>query len=144
MSCRAAWYIEKQVLHLHFWGDLGPQDYEDYFRLCYNAYDESDAAQVHVLVDASHITNLPNLIDVQRSLPQSSHPRAGWTVTVKDGPINVMARFVTTMVGKALNVHFRHFDTLDEALEFLRHIAPDLAWNQARQDVLKLDSSITG
>ena len=55
-----------------------------------------------------------------------------------------MARFVMTMVSKVLNLHFRHFDTLDEALEFLRHIDPNLDWDQARQSVLKLDSSTTG
>ncbi|HUN07752.1 MAG TPA: hypothetical protein PLQ56_14175 [Aggregatilineales bacterium] len=144
MPCKSTWYIENQVLFVHIWGDTDLDDYISYFQQSYEAYDQSDAPVIHTIVDASGVNKQANLIDVQRALPKTRHPRSGWTVTVKDGPGSVMARFVMTMVSKVLNLHFRHFDTLDEALEFLRHIDPNLDWDQARQSVLKLDSSTTG
>ncbi|HUN07756.1 MAG TPA: hypothetical protein PLQ56_14195 [Aggregatilineales bacterium] len=137
MPYKVDWYIENEVVFVQMWGSLELADYVNYFKDCYTAYDQSDRPMVHTIIDASRTTHNPNLLEIKRSLPKETHPRAGWILSVVDGPKNVLTRFVVNTVSNVTQQRLRHFNKLDEALTFLQSMDASVSWDLAHPEVLQ-------
>ncbi len=137
MSHKVDWFVEKQIVFVKMWGRVTVEEYTTYFRDCYAAYDQSDYPTVHTVIDARCVLHNPNLIEIKRALPKQNHPRVGWVVGVVDGPANVLIRMLLNTVSKVTNQRLRHFNEVEDAFAFLRHMDPNINWSLARPEVLK-------
>jgi hypothetical protein len=137
MPYKVDWYIEKQVVFVQMWGVLTVEEYGNYFRDCFVAYDQSERPTVHTVIDATRTIHNPNLLEIKRALPKENHPRVGWVLSVVDGPKNVLTRFVVNTVSSVTNQRLRHFNNLDEALAFLQTMDATIDWDQAQPEVLQ-------
>ncbi|HUN07751.1 MAG TPA: hypothetical protein PLQ56_14170 [Aggregatilineales bacterium] len=137
MPYKVDWYIDKQVVHVKMWGRVPVEEYAAYFRDCFDAYDQSDYPTVHTIVDARCVLHNPNLLEIKRALPKENHPRVGWVLSVVDSPANTLIRMVVNTVSKLSNQRLRHFNEVDAAVEFLRHMDPEIDWSLARAEVLQ-------
>lgn len=138
MPYKLDWYIEKQVVFVQMWGNVNVEEYANYFRDCFAAYDQSDRPMVHTIVEASRMVHTPNLLEIKRALPKENHPRVGWVLSVVNGPNNVLTRFVVNTVSSATRQRLRHFNTMEDTLAFLHSMDSTIDWDQARPEVLEL------
>jgi hypothetical protein len=61
-----------------------------------------------------------------------SHPKMGWFVIVST---NKVFAFMTDVILQVTKVRNRHFQTLEEAIEFLKEVDSTIDWSQMNQDI---------
>jgi hypothetical protein len=61
-----------------------------------------------------------------------SHPRIGWLFLISS---NKALMFVSDVVFQITKVRNRHFQTLEEAIEFLKEVDSTIDWSQMNQDI---------
>lgn len=136
MPHKSRWYIEKEVLYAQFWAETTILDARTFLEEM-NAYArQGHRPQVHVLVDLSRVTRPLGVAGLAQAVYNfTPDPRLGWAVTVSDR--NSALKMTVRLAYQLLGAQRRSFDTLQEALDFLRLSDPDIDWNKADPHVLE-------
>jgi hypothetical protein len=88
---------------------------------------------IHLLVVESLAINFTKLLPpATREL--MAHPRTGWLLIIST---NKAFTFITDVMLQITKVRHRHFQTLEEAIEFLKEVDSTIDWSQ-------MDENVTG
>ncbi len=126
MPYRVSWLIEGRVILAELTGNLTREELKPYDQMICQYLDSASAPQVHYLVDASRVQNLPGPTAL-KDFTFLYHPRMGWTAAV--GIQSPLVRWVGNALSKLFNVRARELTSVDEALKFLQSVdttLPDL------------------
>jgi len=135
MAVKTRWYIQDAVIYVKFWGETTVDDMRQFIQDAYELSDQSDRSLVHVIADSSRVTKGVNIKDVMKTLSNvKPHPKAGWNITI--GEKDKLIRFTTDVARQLLRVRTRSFNTIDEAVTFLKDIDPSIDWDKANKMVL--------
>jgi hypothetical protein len=89
---------------------------------------------VHVLVDTTQTTRMPtNIGQLRKIIHTNTDARIGWIVTVTPNPL---FRFLSSVVVQLVGQRMRQFQTLREAINFLREVdetLPEIAVPEAQK-----------
>ena len=112
------WYLEGRIIYVHYIGDVTLEDLDASSRDELALLDGVDHP-VHILLDVTEQTSrTTDLVRVRDSLRQVLlHPNKGWTLMF--GPITPRDEHIHGIITHLYHVHFRAFDTRQEALAFL-------------------------
>jgi hypothetical protein len=120
MPFEVSWYQPERVVQLKTEGVLTPEDVAGIVANTGQTLIDSSTL-VHFLVDTRNlqrIENIPAALKAVQSGPP--HPNMGWMIVV--GRMNPMVKFVLDFVGLLTKSRYRRFDTMPEALSFLKEI----------------------
>jgi hypothetical protein len=139
MPFHIGWYVEQQVIYARLEGDLTPEEYQACLRASAAMLQTVHEGQVHILNDVAQIRRMPNLFETIRSVPKTPQPQMGWMLTI--GESNTLRRFWSDLFARIAPIRYRRFETVDQALEFLRQEDSHIDWTKANPDVLGASQS---
>ena len=120
MPFEISWYQPGRVVLLKADGTLTPEDVQGIVaETGATLIDSTDL--IHFLVDTrtlQKIENIPAALKAVQSGP--THPNMGWMIVV--GKMNQLVKFAMDFVGLLTKSRYRRFDTMPEALNFLKEI----------------------
>ncbi len=135
MPIQSNWYVPKAVVFSRFSG--APTE-DEIIQNGYNIIDlieTCDTPLIHIIVDTTAVTASPPLPATIRAAKSSpKHERAGWLVTI--GEQNPIIKFASSVSRQLLQVRTQNFDTLEEAIAFLKSVDETIDWSQARAELL--------
>ena len=135
MALKTRWYVQDAVIYVQFWGETSIDDMRQYIEDAYELSDQSERSLVHVIADSSNVTKGVNIKDVMKTLANvKPHPKAGWNITI--GEKDKLIRFTTDVARQLLRLRTRSFDTMDQAIAFLKDIDHSIDWDKANKMVL--------
>jgi hypothetical protein len=122
MPSEASWYQDQRVIYWRVWGQITLEDIaqinKDQQKLL-----SVGTAPVHTISSIGDVDRFPtDLRQLKEALDGVNHPHLGWTLVV--GPTTPLKRFVTMTVTQMIipDARLRMFNTMEEAVEFLRHV----------------------
>ena len=119
MPYRVSWLVEGRVIMAELSGNLTRQELLPYNQTICQHLDSAGTSQVHYLVDASRVHNVPSLT-AAKDFTFLYHPRMGWTAAV--GVQSPLVRWVGNFLSKLLKARTRELPSVDEALDFLQQV----------------------
>jgi hypothetical protein len=124
------WYIEGEVIYIQNRLETSTQELHDLL-MDINAYiAQSERPLVHVINDLSQVTKPFSLVEIAQALKGiRPDPRMGWVIMV--GEKDKLVKFISSIARQLLHVRQRSYETLEEALDFLRDIDSGLDWSKA-------------
>jgi hypothetical protein len=135
MPYSVAWYVEKQVVYARYLGDLTTQEFREYLEVVERDYlDHGETPLVHILVDIAQSTSLPTLEQLTASVRRNIHPKSGWMLVT--GVTNPASRWIGEFVSRLFKFRYRSFNTLPEAVAFLKEKEPTIDWAKADESAL--------
>ncbi len=135
MPVKTQWYVPEAVIYTQFSGETSIEDMHQYIRDAYRLSDLSNRSLVHVIADSSRVTKGVNIKEVMKTVSSvKPHPKAGWNITI--GEKDKLIRFTTDVARQLLHLRTRSFNTIDEALAFLKDIDHSINWTAIDQMVL--------
>lgn len=132
------WYIENEVIYLQYGSEVTVQEMQDLLAAV-NAYvEQTQRPLVHIVIDLTRIVKPLSLVETVKSLKGvRPHPRMGWTITI--GEQDKLVKFIASVARQIWGLRQRSFNSLPEALDFLRDIDTRLDWSKADNRVLTAD-----
>jgi hypothetical protein len=95
----------------------------------------------HLIMDMRAAENLPIQIKRgQESLEVAKHPNLGWVVSV--GSTNEIVKYVGIMLVKVFRLRFQRLNSMQEVIDFLHSLDPNLNWSAARLELLVNDAEL--
>ncbi|MBK8035066.1 MAG: hypothetical protein IPK17_37280 [Chloroflexi bacterium] len=74
------------------------------------------------------------------SLEVAKHPNLGWVVSV--GSTNEIVKYVGIMLVKIFRLRFQRLNSMQEVIDFLHSLDPNLNWSAARLELLVNDAEL--
>ncbi len=135
MPHKTCWYIEKEVLYAEFSGATTVLEARTFLEEM-NAYArQGHHSKVHVVVNLSGVTRPLNIAGIAQAFYNfKPDPKVGWAVTVTQQ--NTALKFTIRLASQVLGVMRSSFDTVQEALDFLREMDSEVNWDKADPGVL--------
>jgi len=111
------WLIENQIIYLYSWGIVTAEDFEAFSGKIVSLQADADG-MVHTFVNSLNVDKVEAGIGDLKTIFGAMKPnrKHGWTVSVSDSRL---IRFFATLVSQFSNSRERHYETLEEAAEFL-------------------------
>jgi hypothetical protein len=135
MPYSIAWYVPNHVVYVRYWDGLTAQEFREYLNAVEHDYlDHGHSALVHIVVDTAQATSLPTLEQLTSSIRRNIHPKSGWMLV--SGVTNPATRWMGEFASKLFKFRYRSFNTLPEAMAFLKEKEPTVDWSQADESVL--------
>ena len=122
MPFEISWYQPHRVIYWQVWGQVTLEDVAQMRQGQQNFLSEG-TMPVHTLANIGDVVDFPtDLRQLKEALDGVNHPHLGWILVV--GTASPLKRFVTTTVTQIVipSVRLRMFNTMDEAIEFLKHV----------------------
>lgn len=129
------WLIENEIVYVRYSGTITVEELRASLLESMDYMERSPRALVHSINDVGDVVEPVSIKDslaVVREL--GTHPRAGWTFTIREK--SKMIRMSSGLGASVFKIRYRAFDTLDEALEYLKGFDSAISWD-------KLDLSLT-
>jgi|GEM_PF-1693821 len=130
------WLIEDQVVYSRLWGDQTLKELEDSNTQILSFLEQSDRSVVHVIVNDKELKALPmSLIQTQKILTYTKHPKLGWAILVGDKEAGIkdsVKDFMITMVAKISRARYLRVKTFDEAVAHLNAVDTTINWDQVK------------
>lgn len=137
MPITISWYIPQRVYLNRFTGELTSEDLAAYCEKIAADMDASDKVVHHVL-DITALEKAPaRLMDIKRIVQQVfGHDRIGWVCYVGDLD-NPMMMFFARTVSTMFRLRYKHFETLEAAMQYLAQIDNTLDLSTGDEQMLK-------
>lgn len=122
MPYEVSWYQNLRVIYWRIWGQVTLEDVAQ-MRNDQQKLLSEGTTLVHTISNITDVVNFPtDLRQLKEALDGVNHPHLGWILVV--GTTSPLKRFVTTTVAQIVipNVRLRMFNTIEEAVEFLKHV----------------------
>lgn len=131
MAITHYWYYSNRVFYVHFEGELTEQDIlqsESDVANKFEQVEQQEPRYIHVILDNRELTKTPPLVKLLEILNNTEARRkmgkairSGWVIDVGVPMKNVnMLKFQLDMIAQRNNIRYRQFETLEEAIDFLR------------------------
>ena len=87
----------------------------------------------------SDVGDITEGVPLKASIPivreVGSHPRAGWSITVREK--SILLKMGASMGASIFRLRYRSFATLDQAIAHLKFVDDMLSWDKINQSVLE-------
>ena len=134
------WLIPNKVAYARVYGRHTIEDMERSnadFKILLDAA----GGPAHLIMDMRAAENLPIQIKRgQESLKVAKHPNLGWVVSV--GSTNEIVKYVGIMLVKIFRLRFQRLNSMQEVIDFLHSLDPNLNWSAARLELLVNDAEL--
>jgi len=130
------WLIENEVIYTHYSGLSTAEELRECLTKMLDLIESSPRPLVHMISDVGDITEgvpLKNSIPIVREV--GSHPRAGWSITVREK--SILLKMGAAMGASIFRLRYRSFATLDQAIAHLKFVDDMLSWDKINQSVLE-------
>jgi hypothetical protein len=134
MPFRVQWYIPGQIIYARYEGTVDVDELKRSILEMNALRSLSNYPLVHDLVDGRRVVQSVGLKETMKAVPAQSHPRMGWSINV--GEASKLQKFIESVATQVLGVRYRHFDTIEEAVAFLKEIDSALDWSNANAALL--------
>lgn len=132
MPYKYEWLIEGQLVSAEIWGDQTMDELVESNAFLVDKLDHSDRL-IHVIMTDAKLESVPtNLVQLQKVMTYTSHPKMGWVVMYgeKDQGIKDSVQdFLIIMLAKLARLRYIRFKTFDEAVEHVRKTDQSIDWN---------------
>jgi len=129
------WFLGKQVIYAHLERQLQGDEGQMFNEMMTKQIRKGDAP-VFLIMDLRDVKMelAPKIATLQKAGGYRTEPNLRWLLTIIDSDriLNFVASTVTQIAGTS----YANFDSLDEALAFIRMRLTHKDWSQARLDVL--------
>lgn len=128
MPYEARWYIENVVIYTEFSGEITEAELYDALKEIEALARTSTRSIIHSINDVSKVTKslaLPTTINVTRKVDFSF--MNGWSIVV--GEKDALIKFVSSIARQMMKLRQRNFETISDAIDFLKIIDPDIDWD---------------
>jgi hypothetical protein len=118
------WEVDKHVLYVSYSGEITA----DELLTAMKELEANGGPFVNIISDVTNVSRqpaLPEIMTVMRQFERSEH--MGWSINVGDS--HGILRFTTNIAGQYLGQRMRSFDTVEEAMAFLREVDPSIEWD---------------
>jgi len=135
MPHKIGWYIEGEVIYVQNRLETGAEEIHQLLKEINEYIAQSNRPLVHVINDLSQVTRPSSLVETAQALKGvRPDPRMGWTIMI--GEQDKLVKFMSSIARQLLRLRQRSFDTLPQALDFLRDIDSGRDWSKADETVL--------
>jgi hypothetical protein len=120
MPYQVSWYVDQRVIYCRAFGTATIEDIHHLNRET-QLHVRAGQPLVHVICDLKGLDKYPtNIAGMRQSLEQMDHERMGWVIVCGAG--NALLRFIASLITQFIipNVRLRMFDTVQQAVAFLR------------------------
>jgi len=118
MPYTISWYTPQRVVHMQVEGLLATSEVESLIAEA-GVYVSEGAPLVHFLVDTRTLQKIESVAEALKVVQGNPpHPNMGWMIVV--GKMNPVVKFFLDFVGLLTKSRYRRFDTLPEAMDFLK------------------------
>ncbi|MCA9908540.1 MAG: hypothetical protein KC519_07820 [Anaerolineae bacterium] len=135
MTVQIDWLVPNTVILIRHSGAMTEEEIVKNSDDTIAMINSSDAKIIHVIIDSTAVTTsppLPAAVRVAKAAPK--HEREGWIITV--GGQNPVVKFVMSVSRSLLKVRTQNYETLMEAIAFLKTMDETLDWSQARMELI--------
>ncbi|MEZ4670889.1 MAG: hypothetical protein R3E39_23545 [Anaerolineae bacterium] len=135
MPYTADWYIENEIIYVHYTGAVTQDDIRGTFATANQFIERSPRHIVHLITDVGDITKPLNPKDSLEAMRDITfHPRFGWTIILREKSVLVK---IGVMFGSSLfKVRNKTLASMSEAHAFLSESDPNLSWDKANASIL--------
>lgn len=125
MAYQITWFVPKRIVLLKYQGELTEDElYASDAELCH-FYDNGDADVEHIhQICVFEAKSKNSSLSVLMSMKWPRHPRNGWMIGV--GKPNSIERILGGFAAQLFKIHFRSFENIAQAVDFLYRIDPTL------------------
>lgn len=116
------WLVKDRIVLTSIIGELHVENFPMVDRSIIHFFEASPWDKVHVISDISMMTSMPNIFQMTK-LRYITHPKIGFFVTQSRNPAE---EFIGNTVGRVLKTQYKFVRTLDEGIEFLSWVDPNL------------------
>lgn len=126
MPYSISWFVENRAVLVTLTDAVTVEEMMEYGSVLHDDYLEKGQAPIHLVVDLNHMTGFPTQVMAVKRASQAylNHPALGWAIFV--GIHNPLLSFVANTVSQTLRIKSQQAKTLEEALEKLKRIDPQL------------------
>jgi hypothetical protein len=112
------WVVQGRVVLEKAFGDVTIEELVRFNAEVTTLIAEQGIAPVHVIVDLTNVGKYPSsLKDIMSTMRQRVPDKVGWMLVVTQNPI---MRFVASIIFQLARLRVRMFQTIQEALDFLK------------------------
>ncbi|MGB7340370.1 MAG: hypothetical protein WBC91_15845 [Phototrophicaceae bacterium] len=134
MTVKLAWYYPDQVAIMQLIGETSATEFMQASEILYDWYDNSPTERIHLIVDDTYLTKLPNLAGLTKV---KIHPKRG-TIIIVAIP-NKLMEFLANVAVQISKAKVLFVDTLPEADVTMKKIAQGLVQLPAPTDIVWLE-----
>lgn len=134
------WLIPNEILYVHYSGASTADELRECLLKLHDMIESSPRHFVHVISDVGDVEATVPVMESLRIVRQvGDHPRSGWSLNIREkSPVVKMGSAIGSSV---LNLRFRAFATLDQALNHLKEFDDVLSWDKLRTEVPRTSQS---
>jgi hypothetical protein len=132
MPYNISWYIENAVIYTEFSGEISEVELYEVLKEIEAMARASGRPIIHSISDVSRVTKslpLPTTVSVTRKIDLSF--MSGWSIVV--GEKDALIKFVSSIARQLMKLRQRNFDTLSDAIAFLRANDSSIDWDLAEK-----------
>jgi|GEM_PF-7124796 len=135
MGATVQWLIPDKVIFIHLDGDIGAADLQFIADKIDTHIKETTAEKVHVLSDELNAKrNKRDLREGISSLSWVRDPKIGWVVACESTAQYARTKILGRLTVSLLNIQYRKFGTVDDAIKFLVGRGKDMPSIQEMKD----------
>lgn len=130
MPYKIDWYIKDEVIFSEYSGVITADEVRGAMAAVNSLTENSPRSLVHVLIDVGNVTQSLDPkqgITTLRETPP--HPRSGWSIIMREH--SIFAKMLIMFGASIFKARTRSFDTLEEAIRFLKEMDSTINWEQA-------------
>ena len=123
------WYIENEIIYIHYSGTPTYDEFRDAILTANDLIEGSSRILVHIISDLGDVTQIPSSKDALKLAREvGAHERVGWTIFIRE--TSALTKMMVAMFTSLTKVRTRSFNTIDEAINFLENMDPNLNWEK--------------
>jgi hypothetical protein len=137
MPYTVKWYIPDEIMYVHYTGVTTAEELRECLLQMRSFIESSPRELVHAISDVGDIVEAVPLKDSMKIVRDvGHHPRGGWTISIREK--SVLVKMGSALGSSLFKLRFRAFDTLDQAVDYLKFVDESLSWDKVNQSVVHL------
>ncbi|MCA0458081.1 MAG: hypothetical protein LCI00_29210 [Chloroflexi bacterium] len=129
MPYQLDWYIENEILYSRYFGTVTPDDMQACLQKAMEMIESSPREIVHSINDVGDVLEAVSMKDSMTILRKvGTHPRAGWSFSIREK--SRLIKMTGAMGSSLFKLRYRAFETLEEALEYLKGFDQNISWDR--------------
>lgn len=117
MPCEIKWLLPQRVIYVRYYGDLTQADITALSQDI-EAYLAEGVAPLYYVADVQIARVSANPVKNRRDFAYIANPKINYVLSC--GRLNPIMSFFASVITQAVRFQYRHFETLEEGLAFLR------------------------
>jgi len=135
MAYSINWYIENEVLYVHYSGVLDAEQLKESLQEGNRLIASSPRSWVHSISDVGDVTQPVPIKDSLRVMREVGvNPHAGWSMTIRER--SLVVKLGASFGSSVFKMRFRAFETMDEAVAHLKTVDELLSWDKVHSEIV--------